>query len=893
VKVIANNPTPDGCSGVQEVNFDVEVFEAPTADFSIVSSGCLADAVNIIDNTNNSRPTVRWNWDFGDATTDTTKNPVKFYSSEGNYNIRLRTITDIGCLAEVAKPFNISSNPVARFGVAGLPCTNSAITFGDTSTVTSGSISKWSWRFGNGDSLTATNNNSPGITYKAPGTYNVSLQVQTAAGCRSATVTKPVTIYAMPVSNFIMPQVCLSDAIATFRDSSFMSDGSAASLQYRWDFADPNATGGNPNTSSQQNPAHTYSATGFYNVNLSVTSPDGCSAITTKQFIVNGSVPKADFNVLRSASLCSNLPVEIENTSGVDFGSITKVEISWDAIGAPSTVVIDNFPLPNKIYSHVYPLLQSTQTYQVKFSAYSGIRCVDEKVKSITVNASPKTSFTTMPGICFEANPRQVTQANGGGIAGTGMFTGSGVSPSGLFSPSVAGAGTHVLRYVYTSDRGCKDSIDKPITVWPSPTAAWAYSSPTCINDKVSFSDSSLANFGNINQWNWNFGDGTNAVYANSTSFVKSYTNTGSFTTTLQVKTDSGCVSTVSSKAFIIHPKPKVDFSMPSVCLPAGQATFTNLSTIADATQNAFSYLWNFGDASNLTTSSQKDPTHKYTTTGPFNVQLVVTSGDGCSDSITKMFTTIYPKPKADFTVSPNDTCLGGTFYFNDLSNGVTSNITNWNWSFGDGTISTVQNPTRKYTAARTFNIVLSIVNAQGCVGDTSRSVVVHPYPSVNAGQDLFVLEGGSAVLNATASGSNLSYRWTPGTYLNNDSILKPSTSAVDDVTYRLTVTSIGGCKGYDDVVVKVLKSPSIPNVFSPNGDGVNDVWVIRYLETYPGNSVQVFNRYGQQVFVSNGYAKPWDGTLKGSPLPAGVYYYIIDPKHGRNAYKGSVTILR
>jgi gliding motility-associated-like protein len=96
-----------------------------------------------------------------------------------------------------------------------------------------------------------------------------------------------------------------------------------------------------------------------------------------------------------------------------------------------------------------------------------------------------------------------------------------------------------------------------------------------------------------------------------------------------------------------------------------------------------------------------------------------------------------------------------------------------------------------------------------------------------------------------------------------------------------------------DTVFVKVLKSPLVPNAFSPNGDGINDTWRIQYLESYPGASIEVFNRYGQKVFISTGYDVEWDGYFNGSLLPIGTYYYIINPKNGRKTITGSVSIIR
>jgi gliding motility-associated-like protein len=92
---------------------------------------------------------------------------------------------------------------------------------------------------------------------------------------------------------------------------------------------------------------------------------------------------------------------------------------------------------------------------------------------------------------------------------------------------------------------------------------------------------------------------------------------------------------------------------------------------------------------------------------------------------------------------------------------------------------------------------------------------------------------------------------------------------------------------------VKILRPLNIPNAFSPNGDGINDVWNITYLNDYPNCTMDIFDRYGRIVYQTIGYNKPWDGTRNGNPVPVGVYYYIIDPKNGAPKVTGSVTVLR
>jgi gliding motility-associated-like protein len=112
-------------------------------------------------------------------------------------------------------------------------------------------------------------------------------------------------------------------------------------------------------------------------------------------------------------------------------------------------------------------------------------------------------------------------------------------------------------------------------------------------------------------------------------------------------------------------------------------------------------------------------------------------------------------------------------------------------------------------------------------------------------------------------------------------------------MVYTLTVRSDRDCETSDQVAVKLLLKPVIPNIFSPNGDGINDRWVIEHLESYPGCIIQLFNRYGQQVLKMVNYTTPWDGKINGKDAPVGTYYYIIDPRNGRQPMTGYVDIIR
>src|SRR5215210_102662 len=471
VKIFANNQSSDGCNGQQEIDYDLQVVDAPDGAFTINHTGCAADTARFLDaSQGNGNAIVKWIWDFGDGRNDTVMNPEKTYKDAGTYNVRLTSINNIGCFADITKPFTLVPQPVAEFGFSSPTCVNNTISFTDSSTASQGSIAKWYWNFGDGNTSTNATNAAVSKSYDNAGSYTVQLTVQSENGCTSDTAEQAVTIVSSPVTNFILPQICVNDPAATFLDSSYVPAGSGGSLTYNWNFGDQNATDSNSNTSNAQNPKHQFSSPGSYNISLTTTSNTGCSSTVTKPFIVNG-IPKADFTVIDSAVVCSNSEVQIQNNSSVTPGAITKIEIIWDVENDPAIIVTDNDPVSGEMYSHYYPSSQTMQTYQLKVRAFSGVNCVDEKVIPITVKASPKVTFSAMPDKCLNDSAFTIRQAKEtSGLPGTFVFSGKGVSPEGMFSPSLAGAGTASIKYTFTSKEGCKDSSEQTIEVFPNPT---------------------------------------------------------------------------------------------------------------------------------------------------------------------------------------------------------------------------------------------------------------------------------------------------------------------------------------------------------------------------------------------------------------------------------------
>jgi len=468
------NPDADLCNREQQYQLDYKVSEPPVADF-IFSDACLGDGTAFTDKSTIYATTSAWLWDFGDGQTSNLQNPVHSYIEPGKYTVNM-TITDIdGCTSTKALPVIISPKPVANFTVPGPTCLGNPVVFTDQSTISEGTIVKWAWNFGDGeiDTLTA---NTPTVshTYNKTGTNTVSLTTISDNGCISPVFSQVITISPVPVVDFSLPDICLGDAVAQFTDKSTIADNTEANFTYLWNFGDPNAGAANPNTSTLKNPKHTYSSAANYNVTLTVQSKYGCSYTTTHQFTVNGSNPVAGFSIENNNS-CSSDAVIFDENSIVDFGNITRLVWYFDYNNSPtdSTVYTRETMPADKKYSHSYGLFNTgnTKNYEVRLIAYSGnsvASCSSVHDATVTQIVNPIVALIPVNDICQGANPIQLT-VDTKGFTGTGVFSGTGVSPAGIFNPAIAGPGTATINYIYTSN-GCSYTTSEQINVIADPT---------------------------------------------------------------------------------------------------------------------------------------------------------------------------------------------------------------------------------------------------------------------------------------------------------------------------------------------------------------------------------------------------------------------------------------
>jgi gliding motility-associated-like protein len=196
---------------------------------------------------------------------------------------------------------------------------------------------------------------------------------------------------------------------------------------------------------------------------------------------------------------------------------------------------------------------------------------------------------------------------------------------------------------------------------------------------------------------------------------------------------------------------------------------------------------------------------------------------------------------------------------------------------------------TQSYAAAGSY--VVYLINSQGCDSSASLNLSMLSQPTISL-QDTFRVWLGNAITLNASTNNAIAFKWSTSIFLNYDTIEKPICNPIVNTEYTLKATSIDGCETAKNTYIKLYKDLLIVNAFSPNGDGINDVWDLSVLSDFPNITVKVFDRGGNIVFESMGYSKPWNGTSNGRPLPIGVYYYVIDvPNYKKMG--GSITILK
>jgi len=381
-----------------------------------------------------------WLWDFGDGSTSNVQNPVHAFVNTGNHSIKLTIGYSQGCVVadDTTRTFTIESKPAAGFAST-KGCVNKDVSFSDLTSISTGTIAKWLWVFGDG---TMSSAQSPVHNYNTPGAYNIQQIVVSNTGCTD-TVLKQITVDDKPVADFSTGNTCVN-APVLFADKSTSKVGTISN--WSW-------TMGDGSIDYNANPAHLYIGYGEYFITLVVSTAQGCLSETLKRSIKVESKPVADFTVLPG---CVNANLVIENKSDINFGSISQYYWDWG----------NGMYSQEKQPSFAYP---SYGNFTIKTAVKSQSGCVSDTVlKTITIQTIPKPDFS-FSSTCVGKPVRftNLSTNESGTIANWLWKFGNNEGGSTVFAPiyNYTKFGNYPISLSASTSNGCNAQVSKNISI--------------------------------------------------------------------------------------------------------------------------------------------------------------------------------------------------------------------------------------------------------------------------------------------------------------------------------------------------------------------------------------------------------------------------------------------
>ncbi len=688
-------------------------------------------------------------------------------------------------------------------------------------------------------------------------------------------ITTPSTGGPTASLNTAVTTICEGDCI-DFTDASTLG----ANPSWDWIF-----TGAATTTSTVQNPTGIcYNTAGTYDVTLTVTDDDGTDSDIQVGYITVIAAPQAGTD--GSANVCNNATIDLATLlAGADGGG-AWTETTGTPSGQLTGSVFDGTGLP---IGNIY-------TFDYTVSPTAPCAASDASTMTITIidcSAGPTTEFTLSTGTTICAGDDiTFTDISAGSNVTNWNWTFNGGTPGtaatqGPHTINFATAGVYDIILSVDDDNGTDDST-VTITVndcGGSLTASFTPSATTiCEGECITFTDNSTG--AGIITYGWTFQNGTPATAGPSPTFDPGqvcFSTPGTADITLAIS--DGVVVDDTTITITINPLPTVNAGTDqSVC--AGDPVTLTAS-------GAATYVWNNGVVDG--TAFTPTATTTYTVTG--------TDANGCenSDDVIVTVTSCVPLI-AGFEYFDN-ICVGDCIVLTDTSAGV---VSSWNWDFGGGATpntDTVANPVVCFNSAGVYNVQLTVTDAGGASASTTNSITVFDTPIVTATTvigmpqaDTLIDLAGQADLVATGNSPG-SILWTPSGFVDCDTCSTTFASPQDSTWYVVSLTDINGCAGFDSVYVRVnfIEGIGVPQAFSPNGDGNNDVLFVKGIGIN-SMSFTIYNRYGQKVFHTSDQNIGWDGKFHGKDENSGVFTWVLEYTFitGQGGIqKGNTTLIR
>jgi gliding motility-associated-like protein len=804
--------------------------------------------------TDQSTGAISWSWDFGDGTTSVLQNPVHVFPALGVYTVTL-VVTNGNCTHSVVQTiqvidqvpdFSVSPNPICRGEQMVFTPLN--IDYSRTGRI--------EWDFGNG--VVATVGGGPfSYLYPATGTYTIKLRITDVNGCIDSVVKVNYVRVNGPRAIFgaVNPGGCRGN-VTTFNDLS-TTDGINALTSWTWDFGD-----GHVQSFSAPPFQHAYDTIGTFSVKLIVRDAAGCLDSTVMSNIINTTDPIPDF-VSADTLTCPGAVVSFTNLS-----TANQFTSNWDfGDGGTSTITSP---------THSYT---ATGFYTIKLAITDVYGCRDSLTRNNYIHvALPDAAFTVNDSIgsCL---PLEVQFTNTSAFYNSSFWEFGDGGTSSITNPAhyYSLPGNFIAKLVVTNPGGCKDSTIMNIVVNDTSGARLDYT-PVSGCNPLSIALNVLTS-AVIESYYWDFGDG-NTLITTTPAITHNYTTFGNFIPKVILLDPAGCLIPLTGYDTLRIIGSNPDFSAsPGIVCDSGYVSFSDSTTTSD---RVISYSWDFGDGGS---STDQNPTHYYTTPGVFNVTLTVQTESGCQNSITiPAAVRIALRPLIGI-VGDTEICVNESILHSGIFLRPDTSVVNWQWSFPNGNSSTLQNPPQQtYTSAGNFVVTAISTNSLGCRDTTTQNILVHPLPTATMPAQMVVQSGFPVQIPVTYSTGVNSWAWTPPAGLSCTTCDAPLAGPKFNTNYRVRFSDENGCVNTDTIQVIVFCKDNnlfMPNTFSPNGDGSNDVFYPRGKGLYSIRLLRVFNRWGEVVFEKrdfpvNNAAWGWDGTFKGKKQPD-VYVFQVE----------------
>jgi parallel beta-helix repeat protein len=760
---------------------DIGAFESlapggPIADFTWAAEPFLT--VEFSDASTDPNGTVTaWSWDFGDGTTSTMQNPTHTYSFAGVYTVKLTVTDNDGLTSRTTRSIPVGPQaPTADFTWA---ASELSVDFTDKSADADGTVTAWSWDFGDGATSMLQN---PSHTYATSGSYAVTLTVTDSDEMTDAT-TQAVSVVSR-TGDVIYVTSTGGGTVGgvSFEDEDILAyDGDTETWSLHFDGSDVGLDGSN----DRDVRAFALLANGeiLLRLNNATTLPDVGSVDPSDILRFSGSTGPTTSGTYSLYLRGADVGLAGEEIDAIGFAPDGRLVVSTEGgFSVPGASGEDEDLIALDPGGSIWSLYFDGSDVNLADSSDEDVTGVwiDDLTGDVYLTA--KGAFA-VPGVSGDSSAVFACKPDALGSATSCRFASywSG-SAHGLTSNDVIGI--HIGGSAPPANQ--------------APTASFTW---TATDLTVDFSDTSTDPDGTVTAWSWDFGDGSTSTQQNPSH---TYAAEGDYTVTLTVTDNDGATSAEAAQTVsVTEPPPANQAPTASFTWSATDLTvdFTDTSTDPDGTVTAWS--WDFGDGN---TSTEQSPSHTYAAANDYTVTLTVTDNDGATSAATTRTVTVTEPPPANqaptasFAWSATELAAD----FTDTSSDPDGTVVEWTWDFGDGTTSTEQNPSHTYAAANDYTVTLTVTDNDGATSaaTTQTVTVTEPPPANQAPTASFTWTATDLTVDFTDTstdpdGTLVGWSWDFGDGSTSTQQNPSHTyAAANDYTVTLTVTDNDGATG-------------------------------------------------------------------------------------------------